>query len=143
VKNLARVCYVSGDGHGLALALEDEGGMNWFDAKTACEGKTPTVEGCTWKLATQDEWNLMREASAEHTALSLAHSFQDVGGINMMFALNYWSATEGTNYPDIPAAYALYIMDLTQYSQTYWRILDKNLNSGLYGAPRARACLVY
>jgi len=87
----AKVCYVSGDGHGLALALADEGQMNWSTAKSTCEGKTPTITGCTWKLATEDEWNNMISGAGGYEALR--DGFTSVGGSNLQESI-YWSSTE-------------------------------------------------
>ena len=93
VTAVALVCYVS-DGHGLALALADESEkMNWNTAKSTCSGKTPAVTGCTWKLATKDEWNNMINAAGGFSALR--DGFSSVGGTNMLSGSNdyYWSST--------------------------------------------------
>ena len=94
VTAVALVCYVS-DGHGLALALADESSskMTWNTAKSTCSGKTPAVTGCTWKLATKDEWNNMINAAGGFSALR--DGFSSVGGTNMLSGSNdyYWSST--------------------------------------------------
>jgi len=91
----AKVCYVDGTGHGLALALTDEEGyMEWSTAQTTCDAHTPAITGGTWKLATKDEWNLMINAAGSHTALR--DGFSSVGGTNMQSA-TYWSSTEEGN----------------------------------------------
>ena len=93
VTAVALVCYVS-DGHGLALALADESEkMTWKSANSTCSGKTPAVTGCTWKLATQDEWNNMINAAGGFSALR--DGFSSVGGTNMLSGSNdyYWSST--------------------------------------------------
>ena len=87
----AKVCYVSGDGHGLALALADEGEMDWSTAISTCAGKTPTFTGCTWKLPTQDEWNNLISSAGDYEALR--DGFESVGGTNLVDGL-YWSCTE-------------------------------------------------
>ena len=79
--------------HGLALALSDEGMMNWSSAKTACEGHTPVIPGGKWKLATQDEWNNMMLAAGEDEYLR--DGFYSVGGTNMKSDI-YWSSTESS-----------------------------------------------
>ncbi len=77
---------------GLALALADEGQMNWSTAISTCSAKTPTVTGGTWKLASKYEWNDMIFGS--YTALS--DGFSSVGGTNMQSESDsYWSSTEG------------------------------------------------
>jgi hypothetical protein len=92
----AMIAYVSGTGHGLALALEDEGQMDWNTAVSTCSGKTPTISGTTWKLASQTEWNNMITAAGSYTALR--DGFSSFGGTNMN-AGTYWSSTDaGTLY---------------------------------------------
>jgi hypothetical protein len=91
VTALAKICYFSG-GHGLALALDDEGQMDWSTAITTCAAHTPTIPGGTWKLASQDEWNQMISAAGDYEALR--DGFESVGGTNMQSAV-YWSSTEG------------------------------------------------
>ena len=91
VTAVAKVCYVSG-GHGLALALADESSskMTWNTAQSTCSGKTPTITGGTWKLASQDEWNQMINAVGGYAALR--DGFSIVGGTNMQSDY-YWSST--------------------------------------------------
>ena len=92
----AMIAYVSDTGHGLALALEDEGWMNWSTAKTTCEAHTPAVTGGTWQLPSQEDWNNMITAAGSYTALR--DGFSSFGGTNMN-AGTYWSSTDaGTMY---------------------------------------------
>ena len=91
VTALAKICYFSG-GHGLALALDDEGQMDWSTAITTCAAHTPTIPGGTWKLASKDEWDQMINASRGYAALR--DGFSSVGGTNMQSPV-YWSSTEG------------------------------------------------
>ena len=87
----AKVCYVDGNGHGLALALADEvEEMNWSTAQTTCAAHTPAITGGTWKLASKDEWSNMITAAGSHTALR--DGFSSVGGTNMQSDF-YWSST--------------------------------------------------
>lgn len=96
VTAVAKVCYVSGDGHGLALALENEGWMDWSTAKTTCEAHTPAVTGGTWQLPSRDDWNNMITAAGSYTALR--DGFSSFGGTNMNANI-YWSSTDaGTLY---------------------------------------------
>jgi hypothetical protein len=90
VTAVAKICYVSGS-NGLALALADEGQMNWSTAISTCAAHTPAFTGGTWKLATKDEWNNMITAAGSYTALR--DGFTSVGGTNMQ-SDNYWSSTE-------------------------------------------------
>ena len=87
----AKVCYVDGNGHGLALALTDEGKMNWSTAQTVCDAHTPAITGVTWKLASKNEWDNMINAAGSYSALR--DGFSSVGGTNMQ-SEGYWSSTE-------------------------------------------------
>ena len=90
VTAVAKICYVSGS-NGLALALADEGTMNWETAKTTAAAHTPAFTGGTWKLASKDEWDNMINAAGSYTALR--DGFSSVGGTNMQLDF-YWSSTE-------------------------------------------------
>ena len=90
VTAVAKICYVSGS-NGLALALADEGQMNWSTAISTCAAHTPAFTGGTWKLATQDEWNNMITAADSYT--DLRDGFTSVGGSNLESDL-YWSSSE-------------------------------------------------
>ncbi len=90
VTAVAKICYVSGS-NGLALALADEGKMNWSTAISTCAAHTPAFTGGTWKLATQDEWNNMISGAGGYTALR--NGFTSVGGSNLQ-SVGYWSSTE-------------------------------------------------
>ena len=93
VTAVAMICNVSGN-HVWALALADEGQMEWDTAKTTCAAKTPTVPGGTWKLADQDEWIAMISATGGYKAMR--DVFSGVGGTNMQ-AGQYWSSTGNSN----------------------------------------------
>ena len=90
VTAVAKICYVSGS-NGLALALADEGQMNWSTAISTCAAHTPAFTGGTWKLATQDEWTNMISEAGSYTALRTG--FSSVGGSNLQ-SYYYWSSTE-------------------------------------------------
>jgi hypothetical protein len=124
VTPVAKICYVDGDGHGLALALTDEGTKDWSTAQTTCAAHTPAFTGGTWKLATQDEWDNMIYAAGSYSALH--DGFSSVGGTNMQ-SDSYWSSTE--NGSD----FALYY----DPNQEDWDDGDKEYN--LY----VRACLAF
>ena len=119
----ALVCYVS-DGHGLALALTDEGEMNWSTAIETCAAHTPAITGGTWKLATKDEWSNMVTAAGSPDALR--DGFSSVGGTNMQS--RYWSSTES----DSSRAW------LYSFSSG-WKKETKDSSTGNY----ARACLAF
>ncbi|MBR5906525.1 MAG: hypothetical protein IKZ51_08770 [Bacteroidales bacterium] len=48
--------YSSTYNHGLAIALADEGEMNWSTAVSTCSGKTPTVTGALWLMPSIEQW---------------------------------------------------------------------------------------
>ena len=88
----ALVCYVDGNGHGLALALTDEvDKMNWSTAQTTCDAHTPAITGGKWMLASKGEWNNMISSAGSYSALR--DGFSSVGGTNMQ-SEGYWSSTE-------------------------------------------------
>ena len=91
VTAVAKICYVSGS-NGLALALADEGYMNWSTALTTCAAHTAPFTGGTWKLASKDEWDNMISAAGSYT--DLRDGFSSVGGTNMQSDDRYWSSTE-------------------------------------------------
>jgi hypothetical protein len=66
--------------------------MNWNTAVTSCAAHTPKFHNGTWKLANNDEWNVMFNAAGGST--TLCNSFESVGGSNMQAQFGYWSATE-------------------------------------------------
>ena len=90
---VAMICYVNGN-HGLALALADDGQMNWITAISTCEAKTPTVTDCIWKLASEEEWQKMIDAAGSRDALR--DGFSSVGGSNLQSSMSssYWSSTQ-------------------------------------------------
>ena len=89
VTAVAKICYVSGS-NGLALALADEGQMNWVTAVSTCAAHRPAIPGGTWKLATKDEWSNMITAVGGYEALR--DGFSSVGGSNLQSAA-YLSST--------------------------------------------------
>ena len=104
VTPVARICYVDGTGHGLALALTDEGEMVWSTAKTTCTAHTPAFSSGTWKLATQEEWNKMINVAG---GTALRDSFEGVGGNNIA-SRSYWSSTEYSSGSDFVQIYNFY-----------------------------------
>ena len=124
VTAVAKICYVSGS-NGLALALADEGKMNWSTAISTCAAHTPAFTGGTWKLATQDEWNNMITAAGNYTALR--DGFTSVGGSNLE-SNRYWSSTEDGS--DDACDY--------YFDSGDWDYDDKD-----FGNVRVRACLAF
>ena len=121
----ALVCYVDGNGHGLALALTDEvDKMNWSTAQTTCDAHTPAITGGKWMLASKGEWDNMISAAGSHTALR--DGFSSVGGTNMQ-SEGYWSSTED----DSSDAWNYY------FSNGLWSDVSKNWKRCV------RACLAF
>ena len=123
VTAVAKICYVSGS-NGLALALADEGQMNWSTAITTCAAHTPAFTGGTWKLATQGEWTNMITAAGSYTALR--GGFTSVGGSNLQSG-TYWSSTEEGS-----SAWCYY------FNSGFWNNDDKS-----YDDVWVRACLAF
>lgn len=124
VTAVAKICYVSGS-NGLALALTDEGYMDWSTAQTTCAAHTPAFTGGTWKLASNDEWDNMISAAGSYTALR--DGFSSVGGTNMLSA-GYWSSTESN-----AEGASFYFFDYGYWSEAY---KDSEGNA-------VRACLAF
>ena len=120
----AKVCYVDGNGHGLALALTDEGTKDWSTAMNTCAAHTPAITGGTWKLASKDEWFIMISAAGSYSALR--DGFSSVGGTNMK-SNAYWSSTE---YEE-DCAWGCY------FNNGIWDDNDKDANLSV------RACLAF
>jgi hypothetical protein len=91
VTAVAKVCYVDGNGHGLAMAQADEGQLDWTTAQSTCAAHTPAITGGTWKLATKDEWQQMIDAVGGFN--NLKNGFSSVGGTNLQ-SQGYWTNTE-------------------------------------------------
>ena len=127
VTAVAKVCYVDGNGHGLALALTDEGSsMNWSTAQTTCAAHTPAITGGTWKLASKGEWDNMINAAGSYD--DLRNGFSSVGGTNMQSNV-YWSSTE---YEDDSSKAYYY-----DFYGGYYNVFSKSNTS------RVRACLAF
>jgi hypothetical protein len=91
VTAVALICYVNGS-NGLALAMEDEGQMNWSTAITTAAAHTPAFTGGTWKLPDNTEWNNMCSGAGGYT--TLRDSFSGIGGTNLKQNQGYWSLTD-------------------------------------------------
>ena len=97
---IAYVGTASDCAHGLAIALADEGSMNWATAKSTCEGKT-AIGGNSWKLPTLDEWKLMFIANggSEYSQSDLNTALAAAGGDNSKLKEGrYWTLTEEGEY---------------------------------------------
>ena len=131
VTAIAKVCYVDATtGEGLALALTDEGAMDWYSAMSACAAHTPAIDGGTWKLATQAEWNNMINANGG--AANLRDGFTSVGGSNLIQGHKvYMSSTDVAN----SSGQAAYAYDFNMGSWTTGGKTSTGAN--------ARACLAF
>ena len=129
VTKVAMIAYVSGS-NGLAIALADEGSLNWETAKSTCEAKTPAFTGGTWKLPTQAEWNQMFSANGgdEESYTGLNTAINTAGGTALLGGKGYWSST-----PDGSKAYYVWLQD----GDTDWRSLNVNITR------QVRACLAF
>ena len=76
VTAVAKICYVNGN-NGLALAMANEGVMDWNTAITTAAAHTPAFTGGTWKLPSLEDWRNMLGAGST--------DLEDYG---------YWSSTE-------------------------------------------------
>ena len=81
---------------GLAIALGDEGSMNWSTAVSTCESKTPTVTGAKWCLPSQDQWKQMFKANGGDDARynGLNTTINTAGGTILQEWASYWSSSE-------------------------------------------------
>ena len=129
VTKVAMIAYVSGS-NGLAIALADEGSLNWATAKSTCEAKTPAFTGGTWHLPTQAEWNQMFSANggSEGSYTGLNTAITTAGGTVLQVLNGYWSST-----PDGIQAYYVYL----DANKTDWRKKPANFASPV------RACLAF
>ena len=130
VTKVAMIAYVSGS-NGLAIALADEGEMNWETAKSTCEAKTPAFTNGTWKLPTQAEWNQMFSANGgnEESYTGLNTKINTAGGTALLEeGTGYWSST-----PNGSKAWYVYLID----GETDWRSNVVNY------AKQVRVCLAF
>ena len=95
VTAIAIICYVSGE-NGMALALTDEGAMDWFAASSTCAAHTPAFSNGTWRLPGNTDWeNMISGAGGEFD--DLRTSFEGVGGTNLRQDTSYWSANQNSS----------------------------------------------
>lgn len=123
---------VDGYTHGLALALTDEGGMNWTTATGAsgAAAHTPAAPTTTssWMLPSKDQWNKMIDAAGSYTALR--DGFSGISGASNLQSAYYWSSTED----DSNNANAW----LYRFSNGLWYSANKGS-----GGMKVRACIAF
>ena len=114
---------VDGYTHGLALALTDEGQMNWSTAGTTCSGKNTStpITGAKWLLASKDQWDYMINAAGGWSNL------KDKAGLKSEL---YWSSSPGS---DEGEAFAFKFYDGS------W---NTSVNKS-YNGVNVRACLAF
>lgn len=93
VTAVAKIVYVSGGNHGLALAMSDEGQMTWMAAKNNAEAHTPAFVGGTWKLATKDEWQSMIDSYGLSNLKNSGDGYTGLTGY-----ITYYSSTVPDEY---------------------------------------------
>ena len=122
VRAVARVVYKNGS-NGLALALQDEGWLQWNAAVETCNFRNTSmpITGATWQLPSKEQWETMFAAADSFTAL--LNSFSAVDGTNMHSAgvVGYWTATVNPDYPDT-SAYGF----MSNSDNPNWGIWDKS-----------------
>ena len=124
VTAIAIINYVSGE-NGLALALTDEGAMDWFAASSTCAAHTPAFSNGTWRLPGNTDWENMINGAGGYDALRT--SFEGVGGTNLL-QNTYWSANQNS----ITHAYAYDFLYKIQSS-----------TNSKYTSFNVRACLAF
>ena len=95
---VAMIAYVDETNkNGLAIALSDEGEMNWSTAKSTCEGKT-AVTGAAWVLPSLNQWKAMFKANGgnEGSYSGLNNALATAGGDSSKLQEIdlYWSSSE-------------------------------------------------
>ena len=130
VTKVAMIAYVSGS-NGLAIALADEGSLNWATAKSTCEAKTPAFTNGTWHLPSQAEWNQMFSANGgdEESYTGLNTTINNAGGTILQSDF-YWSSSE---YSPGVGAYSVHLDDGD---------VDWSKNNETLGR-KVRACLAF
>lgn len=132
VTKVAMIAYVSGS-NGLAIALADEGSLNWETAKSTCEAKTPAFTNGTWKLPTKDEWRQMFEANGGNidSYTGLNTTINTAGGTTLQESTIYWSSSV------VNPGFDAYGAQLDNDGIARWYTVGEN-----YGQ-QVRACLAF
>lgn len=105
--NVAMIAYlgsstgVEGYTHGLAIALDDDGKMNWSPATGASGAaahipNAPTTTTSSWMLPSKDQWINMITAAGGYGALR--DGFSGISGASNLQSGRYWSSTEYNAY---------------------------------------------
>jgi len=131
VTKVAMIAYVS-DSNGLAIALADEGSLNWETAVTTAAAHTPVFSNGTWKLPSEDEWKQMFSANGGDNTIytGLNTAINTAGGTTLQEGTIYWSSSVVNPGVD---AYGVHLFD----GNTHWYSVAENYNY------RVRACLAF
>jgi len=121
--------------HGLAIALSDEGTMNWSTAKSTCEAKniSTCVANASWMLPSHNQWKAMFKANggSDASCAGLNTALATAGGDSSKFQPDrYWSSTEREVRPGWAWMFA--------FDDDRWGEYPENLDN-----PLVRACLVF
>ena len=124
----------AGHNNGLAIALADEGEMNFNQAITACTNKNTTtaVKGGKWYLPSQEQWQTMFSANGGDNTnwYGLDKIITNAGGAGLPGNVTLWtSSTVGGNW-----SYSLACWD-TGYARFSYISMNSNR--------RVRACLAF
>ena len=124
--------------HGLAIALNDEGKMNWSTAKSTCEGKS-AVANAAWLLPSKNQWNAMFKAFGgnEESYTGLNTALATAGGDSSKLQETDWDSNWGY-WSSTPSSkdYACRV-DLYD-GAAHWGV-----GAMWWNVPRARACLAF
>lgn len=131
VTKVAMIAYVNGS-NGLAIALADEGSLNWETAVTTAAAHTPVFSNGTWKLPSEDEWKQMFSANGGDNTIytGLNTAINTAGGTTLQESTVYWSSSECNQGVD---AYGVHLYN----GNTHWYSVAENANY------RVRACLAF
>ena len=124
---------------GLAIALADEGSMNWSTAKSTCEGKT-AITGAKWCLPSQNQWEQMFQANGGNTTSSdgLITTITTAGGTTLLREnATYWSSSE--NSPGVNACTVVLIYDIVGWGNRSEDNVDVRVRACLAFAPPSYA----
>ena len=96
--------------NGLAIALADEGSMNWSTAMSTCGAKT-AITGAKWCLPSQEQWKQMFKANGGNDAkyTDLNTTITTAGGTTLKKFEKYWSSSEDD--PGVSAYFVLLVDD--------------------------------
>jgi len=116
--------------NGLAIALADEGSMNWSTAMSTCGAKT-AITGAKWCLPSRDQWKQMFKANGgDDTKWSgLNTTITNAGGTTLQSSVRYWSSTED----------GVYVYDVNLYGADFAGFISDFEDNSVH----VRACLAF